>query len=306
MTNSPLIEPAFATRMAQVFGAAGRAWVPRLPELIATYAERWRLTVGQPYALSYSYAAPAVRADGTPVVLKLRVPHPDGGHELAALRHYAGSGCARLLADDEAEGALLLEQLRPGTLLSSLPDDEATAVAAEVMVQLWKPPAGDHPFPTVDEWLLGLKRLRQRYGGGTGPFPEAAVARAEAVYAEVRADAAPPVVLHGDLHHYNILAAERAPWLAIDPQGVLGEPAFEAAALLRNPSPQVFRWPDLRARTQRRLDILAEHTGLDRWRLAAWGLASGVLSEWWDVEGDERREPEPASLRVVEALAEIV
>ena len=106
------------------------------------------------------------------------------------------------------------------------------------------------------------------------------------------------------LHHDNILAAERAPWLAVDPQGVVGEPAFEAAALLRNPLAHVRNWPDLAPRTARRLDILAERTGLDRQRLAGWALAGAVLSAWWNVEDHGRFDP--TELRLAQALATLV
>ena len=77
---------------------------------------------------------------------------------------------------------------------------------------------------------------------------------------------APPVVLHGDLHHFNILAAERQPWLAIDPKGVVGEPVYETGALLRNPWPDLLSLPDPGRILARRVDQLAEELGFDRAR----------------------------------------
>lgn len=290
--------------MVELYGEQGRAWLAALPALISACEARWGLTAGAPFELSYNYVAPATRADGTECVLKLRVPQPGPWHELAALQHYGGQGCAAVLAADEPNGALLLEHLRPGTMLTALPDDEATVVAADVMARLWKPPAVGHTFPTVDGWMAGLGRLRARYGGGTGPFPATLVARAEGLHADLREGGGAAVVLHGDLHHENILAAERAPWLAIDPQGVVGDPTFEAGALLRNPLASVRTWPDLAARTARRLDLLAERTGLDRQRLAGWAMAGAVLSAWWTVEDHGRFDP--AELRLAEALATLV
>jgi streptomycin 6-kinase len=99
---------------------------------------------------------------------------------------------------------------------------------------------------------------------------------------------AEPVLLHGDLHHENILAAGRQPWLAIDPKGLAGEPAYEIGALLRNPIPQLYTWPDLDRITARRIDQLAEELTLDRERLIGWGLAQAVLSAWWNVEDHGR------------------
>jgi streptomycin 6-kinase len=92
---------------------------------------------------------------------------------------------------------------------------------------------------------------------------------------------APPVLLHGDLHHHSILSAERQPWLALDPKGVVGEPAYEVGAFLRNPLPWLLDQPDPRRVMARRLDQLAGDLGFDRARLLSWGLAQAVLSAWW-------------------------
>jgi streptomycin 6-kinase len=101
---------------------------------------------------------------------------------------------------------------------------------------------------------------------------------------ELIASSAAPVVLHGDLHHWNILAAERAPWLALDPKGVVGEPAYEIGALLRNPIHDIAHWPNARRVLARRVDQFAETLGFDRQRLIGWGIAQAVLSACWDLE----------------------
>jgi streptomycin 6-kinase len=220
---------------------------------------------------------------------------------MEALRLYDGHGCARLLRCEPEAGAMLLERLRPGTPLASLPDDEAaTRIAADVMRALWRPAPEGHALPTTSKWMAGLGRLRKSFGGGTGPLPQPAVGRAEGLAAELGASAAAPVVLHGDLHHFNILAAERVSWLAIDPKGVVGEPAYEPGALLRNPVPNVFGWPDLKARTARRATVLAEQLGLPRQRIAGWGYVQMVLSAWWSLE--DGGAPNPQWQALLEAL----
>jgi streptomycin 6-kinase len=92
------------------------------------------------------------------------------------------------------------------------------------------------------------------------------------------------VLLHGDLHQDNILAATRRPWLAIDPKGVVGEPAYETAACLHNPQPQLLNMPQPGRVLARRVDQLAEELNLDRARVRGWGLAQAVLAAWWGVE----------------------
>ncbi|HMA33266.1 MAG TPA: aminoglycoside phosphotransferase family protein [Chloroflexia bacterium] len=276
----------FARRMVEVHGAAGGAWVAQLPALLAACAARWELAVGPPFpGLSYNYVAPATRADGTPVVLKVGVPGRELLTEIAALQLYEGQGMVQLLAADRAQGALLLERLQPGTPLVQLADDEAaTIIAAGVMRQLWRPVPPDHIFPTVAAWAAGLDKLRAHFGGTTGPFPAPLVAAAETLFAELLASQAAPVLLHGDLHHYNILTAARAPWLAIDPKGLVGEPAYEVGALLRNPLPQFLAAPAPARRMARRIDLLAEALGLDRARIRGWAFAQAVLSAWWSYE----------------------
>jgi streptomycin 6-kinase len=205
----------------------------------------------------------------------------DEARALAALQ---GEGVVRLLGHEG--GALVLERVLPGTQLAAVADDdEATRIAANVMRRLWRPPAG---FPTVAGWGEGFARHRAAHGGGSGPLDRASFERAERLFGELCASQAAPVLLHGDLHHFNVLEGPRG-WVAIDPKGVVGEPCYEPGALLRNPYPEL---PG-RARTARRLDLLASELGFDRARLRDWAFAQAVLSAVWHVEdgdpGDGRR-----------------
>jgi streptomycin 6-kinase len=269
-----------------LYGQAGARWLDRLPSIVADCAARWSLTVGPPFEpLSYNLAAPAIRADGTRAVLKVGVPNPELVTEIAALRVFDGHGAVLLLAVDAERGALLLERIEPGRPLSSLPDDaEATAIAARVMRQLWRPVPAEHPFPTVHRWAAGLERMRRRFDGGCGPFPAPLVSMAETLFADLLASMAEPVLLHGDLHHQNILSARRRPWLALDPKGVVGEPAYEVGALLRNPVPRLLNHTQPGRLLARRVDQLAEALGFDRRRLWGWGVAQAVLAAWWSYE----------------------
>jgi streptomycin 6-kinase len=281
----------FARTIVELYEDEGAAWLKELPALIAEYERRWSLTVLPPYALSYNYVAPAMRGDGTPVVLKVRFPNDGLTIEIAALRLYDGHGMVQLLEADPEHGAFVLERLTPGASLATLvqiDDERATSIAAEVMRHLWQGPAGITPadplYGTIADWAEGMQRMREHFGGTTGPFPRALVEEAEALFTDLLASQAAPVLLHGDLHHDNILSAERAPWLAIDPQGIVGEPAYEVGALLRNPLPQLLELPNPGRVTARRMDQLAEELGFDRARVRGWGLAQAVLSAWWSIE----------------------
>jgi len=125
-----------------------------------------------------------------------------------------------------------------------------------------------------------LEKLRTRFNGGTGPLPAELVDRAESIQRELLSSMGPVVLLHGDLHLDNILQAQRAPWIAIDPQGVAGEAEYEAGALLRTPPEGANRELALR----KRLDQLADEFAFSRERLRLWGFAQAVLAAWWGLE----------------------
>ncbi|MBV8858469.1 MAG: phosphotransferase [Acidobacteria bacterium] len=281
----------FSRRINALHGEAGRLWLEGLPALVEHCARRWELDVGPPFEpISYNYAAPAEGPRGERLVLKLGVPTREMLSEIDALLGFDGCGAARLFDSDAARGALLLERLEPGTPLTALceeDDEAATAAAAAVMRKLNR--AGrqqPHRRPTAADWGQGFERCRAHFGGGPGPFPPKLFEEAESLYAELLATSAPPVLLHGDLHHGNILAAGRAPWLAIDPKGVVAEPAYEVGALLRNPLPQLLRLPDPVSTTERRIAQLADELGFERARVRGWGLAQAMLSAWWSIEDE--------------------
>src|SRR5437588_1071451 len=196
--------------MMELFGEEGRAWLDRLPAILAACEERWNLTVGAPVGnLSFNYVAPAVLADGTEVMLKTGLSD-EFPSQPQALRHFDGDGMVGLLAYDGQDAAMLMERLKPGTSLRAVKNDEvAISAAADVMRKLWRPLSQEHyPFPTVCDWGKGFARLRKQYDGGTGPFPPALFDKAEKLYAELSASMAEPVLLQGVLNQYNILSSE--------------------------------------------------------------------------------------------------
>ena len=288
MIRNPAGIPAtFVQTTRELHGEAGLLWLSRLPGVIIEYERRWSIHVETPvWPLSYNYVAPAVRADGTRAVLKACVPTREFYSEAAALVLYAGQGAARLLEADLEAGVLLLERLDPGTRLRTLPDGaEATSIAVGVMRQLWRPvPEGTALIP-LSSWVGGLARLRAMFDGGTGPFPARLVEEAEARFVDLLASLGEPVVLHGDLHHDNILMAERQPWLAIDPKGVAGEAEYETAAWIQNMVPADTPRAEARRIYERCIAQLAEELGFERQRIRDWVVAQQVLGTFWMLEG---------------------
>lgn len=284
------IPDTFARTTTDLRGAAGLEWLGSLPALVEQYARQWSLVVLPPFGtLSYNYIVPVVRADGTDAVLKAGFPSSELCMEIDALCFYARRGSAQLFEVSREQGVFLMERLKPGTPLSTEHDDRrATSVAANLMRQLHRPAPHKHTFPSVGEWAQGLRRLRDRFEDGTGPFPARLVDTADRLFTELLGSMTASVLLHGDLHPGNVLAAQRQPWLAIDPKGVIGEPEYEVGALLRHP------WPGLKAGAStkqvlaRRVDQIVDEMGFDRARTIGWGLAQAVLSAWWSFEDHGR------------------
>lgn len=275
---------------ATMRGAAGAEWLKRLPTLVTDVEHRWSLEAGPPFAgLSANWVAPATLADGTPAVLKMSFPEDkEFGTEAQALRLFDGRGICRLIRLDRERGAMLLERCEPGAPLTTVQDDEeATSIAADVLRRIWRPAPPEHSFPLVSDWARGFDRLRRHYDGGTGPMPAALVERAESLFAELIPSQAEQVLLHGDFHHENVLSAGRESWMAIDSKGVVGEPAYDAATLLREP-PELARDPNASRVLEHRLEQLSGELGLDRERLRGWALAQSVLAAYWGLEDSGR------------------
>ena len=269
--------------IATYFGERGAAWLVELPDLLAHYAREWKLELRPPLAgLSFHYVAPVVRADGSPAVLKVGVPEEEARTGIAYLRLCNGKGAVDLLESDDERCALLMEQALPGLPLARLEDDDAaTEIAAQVMRELWRPVPAIHAFLTLQDRLRAFAAVRE--SGGAGPLPEAFLARAEKVAGELLASVPGERVLHGDLHHENIVSAQRAPWLAIDPKGIVGDPGFETGAFMNNPARRMETWAEPARHFVRRADILAEWLEYPRERILAWTYTQAVLAAYWEV-----------------------
>lgn len=289
---------------------AANAWFQRLPSFLEECAERWQLTLLPPFEnLSFHYVAPAVRADGTPVILKTCAFSDEFEHGLAALRLFNGQGIARLLEWDEEQKVMVLERLQPGTMLASLvpeQDEQATSILAGVMRQLWRPAPIEHTFPTVEQLGHGLTQLRTRYAGGYGPFPPRLVDEAKDLFATLSASAPQKMLLHGDLQHHNILRSAET-WLAIDPKGIVGDPGYEVGASFYNPMPRILDVPDLKQMLARRVAQLSEELSMERARIRGWGLAQCVLNAWWSVVVNDQLSMNPPRgiLRCAEILSQL-
>jgi streptomycin 6-kinase len=284
----------------RVFGDRGRAWLDSLPGVVAGLALRWELRFdARVYSGgTHSLVLAATRADGTPALLKVPVPDDENRHEAAALRAYAGDGAALLYAADPESGALLMERLEPGTPLMDHPDrEEAIDVACGLLRRLRRPVPAGHPFHPVPEVVRRwASTLPARQAGHGDPVPVRGMGRVLAAVDSLLAPAGPELLVNRDAHLLNILAAEREPWLLIDPKPLAGEPAFDGGWLLID-----VLLADVSAANARRLGArIGDGLGVDPDRVRAWALVRSAENVFWylDTGGD------PAvSLALVAALA---
>ncbi|MEU9878980.1 aminoglycoside phosphotransferase family protein [Streptomyces phaeochromogenes] len=267
-------------RLVKALGEAapsGDDWLEKLPEAAQQAVALRELTVERVQVPGgRSSLVVLVRLpDDTPAVLKLAPGRARPESERAALAHWDGLGAVRLLEPAGAEGVLLLERLHPDVSVRSLAEAKSMLEAAGALRRLWvEPPAGT-VFETVAE-----RTGRQAEAMRAGADPEAAplVDAALAVRDELLASAPESRLLHGTFRQSKVLAGERSPWLAVGPDPVVGECAFDLARLVRDRVEDVIASPSGSAITRRRVKRLAESLDLDQERVRGWTLFRAVES----------------------------
>lgn len=273
-----------------------------LPEQLTLRAAQWNVAVLDCKETEGSLLGYGLRS-GNRVVLKISKTAGDEWKSGDVLRAFQGSGTARVL--ESVDGAVLLEQLDPATQLVELVrqgrDEEATAICARVISQMaqHEPPAG---CPTVLDWARGFDRHLSQSNDLT--IPTQLVESARETYLRLATSQKQTMLLHGDLHHYNVLYDSDRGWVAIDPKGVVGELEYELGAIIRNP----FELPDFytsRTVVQRRLHQLTSVLGLDYDRALSWTFAQAVLSVIWSVEDGFTVTPAHPVLRLADAIINV-
>lgn len=278
-----LIPNSFKNKIIGCFGEEGRTWLGTLEERVKWAKETWQLKIDGPVAnLSYNYVLKAVDSSGMPVILKLGVPGVDFTNEIKTLELYNGNGCAHLLSANPDEGAFLLEQLVPGTMLTEVENEyQALDCFMEVWQAIRRPVPIDYAGPTVLYWAKGLDRYLDSYPSGDGPIPFEFVDQAKAFFLEVTQTSEGEELLHGDLHHQNILYSNEKGWLAIDPKGVAGDPYFGLISYLVN---ELHNKRHPKELLEQRVDYLVQKLKLKRDRFLKAAVAMAVLYACWSIE----------------------
>ncbi|WP_326673989.1 aminoglycoside phosphotransferase family protein [Streptomyces sp. NBC_01257] len=290
-------------------GAAGAAWIAGLPLLVDELLERWECVPdGEAVHGGVGVIVPVRRRGAADAVLKVSFPHPGNVHEPDAFVAWEGRGAVRLYERDDGRFAMLLERVGMSDLGEVEDNDEVVRVAGRLSHRLAV------PAPP------GLPRLREQAGAWEEQLRTDARELAhrlspravDAAVATVRelGSTQPDVIVHGDLHARNILRADREPWVAVDPKGYAGDPAYDGGTLLKTRALALRGAGDLRTAAGRTLDIFAEAAELDRERTRRWAQLHAVQGAFWGRRHGYRRArsgPGRDGLTVlIESLAEVL
>ena len=269
---------------------------------IQQLARAWRLSIQRSFETETSVVSFVTREDQS-LVLKVVKHDNDEWRAGEVLSAFAANGFPQVF--EHTGGAMLIERLQPGNSLADLSlagrDEEATEILAGVIAKI-SPAATPDRCPRVEDWGKGFARY---LATGDERIPRGLVDAAQRVFADLTASQSRTRLLHGDLHHYNVVFDSQRGWLAIDPKGVIGEVEYEIGAILRNP----FERPDLflsQLTIERRIEQLTGSLNLDRERVVAWAFAQAVLSAIWQIEDGFEVDVSNPAVRLANVLRPMV
>ena len=280
------------------------AWVDRLPALVRDLLDEWDLTVDGALMNGFcSLVVPVLTADGQRAVLKLHTDADadESDFEHLALQHWHGNGTVLLLRADPRRRAMLLERLHPRDL-TTIGDREACEVVGGLYGRIHVPALPQLRTITsyVERWTADLEALPR-----DAPIPRRLREQCVSLVRDLVADpASVGVIIHGDLHHHNVLAADREPWLVIDPKPMSGDPHYEPAPMLWN------RWDEIvagnaRENLRRRFHTLVDVAGLDEDRARDWVVVRMVHNMSWAViDGDPDQDYLTMCVTIIKAVQE--
>ena len=272
----------FVLTTLEVCGELGGKWLNDLPQIIGEIEKNWLVSAEKSFSnLSYNYVAPCVCTDGGGAVLKIALPlnEPEIFNEAQFLKMANGDGAVKLLKSDESRRAILLERLKPGENLKEAcrrNEERAVEIAVPIIRRLLKEPPPNSAFRRLDEWFDNFFEK-----AAATEFPSEFYHKAREFYEQLSSDPKRKFLIHGDLHHENILSAEREGFLAIDPKGIIGEVGYEIAVFLNNHRSWLASEKNLREKLNATVRQFSEAFEVSPPDLRKWAYAQMVLSAWW-------------------------
>jgi len=284
--------PRFRRYATGEFGDRGKAWLEELPDILERCCAKWNLTLGPATdEIKGNYIAYVRTDDDQDLVLKVGVPHRDFTTEMESLGIYVGRGVNRLIDADRDLNAMLLERLKPGTMLAQAEMDrvDQAEIAARIIRQLHEtlPPA-THGLPHFNDWVGSARHDARncedvrRSDSYLEQFP-----RVQSMMERLMRPDEPQILLHGDLHHWNVLLDAERGWMAVDPKGVIGASCLDVGRFIGN---AIGFGESVTKRRQILLDairVFSDTLGESEERMFAGAFCDRVTSCSWGLKHEE-------------------
>jgi streptomycin 6-kinase len=273
------------THIAAICGSRGEAWFDELPEIVRKLESEWNLTVRDSFpGIEYNFVAPATMSDGREVVVKIAPPFEriEIYGEAKYLRTLDGDGAVRLVAENREMRAIVIERAIPGeSLFEKFAERpiECVGPAIDVLKTILRPPPDDMTdVDTLDNWFDNFRRYTET------DFPPDRAAKALAIYERLSTQPGHNCYLHGDYHLGNVVTAERAEFLAIDPKGIAGHVGYDIAVFLIN----LHRWQekndDVARLIANAIAQFAKAFDMTEKEIREWTFATMVIGAWWNFD----------------------
>lgn len=295
----------FSNNIISVHKQRGEMWLQQLPAFLEERANELSLVLHPPFAdLTYHYTCPVRLNDGSNAVLKCTVPNSEFERDVNALLCFNNKTSITVLKHNINQGWILIEQCTPGTNLQDTSDEQSIAIITNLIANRLSEPSSNHcyEFPTVGRWLDRLDKPI------ANTLLDKHVKNCQHIKQDLLADQFTPLLLHGDLHHGNVLSAQREPYLMIDPKGVVGEALYELTPMMYNPITDLVNMSSdtaLRKRLQRRLDIILDNITIDNKRLWYWCYVQACLAMCWFIDDDINKQAQ-SMLHLCEQFKQLI
>jgi streptomycin 6-kinase len=289
----------FINTMKSIHKEKAEVWLKNFDKVTSDYEKRWELKIQEPFDLSYNFVAPAIRNNGEEVVLKVVLSRKEFLAELETIKLMKGKVMVELLEYDVDSRIMILERLSPGITLAEIDsEEEAVWIAAQIMKRLWIAAPEGTDIQTVTDRENSLKRIIENNPDGFKQISKETLQKALLIFKQLNSQISNPYLLHGDLHHYNILKNGDS-WVAIDPKGLIGDREYDVIQYLLNKLPET----NVKDTIEKRIDIFVKELNLDKKRLLLRGFSHAVLSTCWTIEDGNYNE---AFLSTIDVFNELL
>ena len=302
--NQNFIDSTFSLRGK----AKGQKWLDELPETIKTFENKWGLkSMGTFPNLNINFIERVQTKHGEELVLKIGFPGDEEFlKEVRALEIYNGNGSVRLIKADLENYVMLLEGCIPGKSLHTMDDENKEAlIFTNICKRVWTKAPSNSIFKNVSDLIKEFDWYFENSKKTEKLLPKELVTKAQEKFKTLVSSTKDQFLLHGDLHHDNILSSDRG-WLAIDPKGIIGDREYEIAAFIRNPYFRFEKNEELISKDffAVRIEFISTTLRFDKKRITDWAFVKQVITLIWTIQ--DHNKSDKLNLEIAKALEELV